>query len=152
MVLCWSGFYLQSKLKEMKGKIKGWQKNRGVWGSEKIKSLEVQLHEIVSKMDIEGASEVLRIERLQLLNNLWKEYRKEESMWVQKARVRWLNFGDNNSQYFHKVSKVKESRCSLRNLSFNGESLTARIAIKQAVFNHFQSFFKGGRIVIPKLK
>lgn len=94
-------------------------------------------------MENEGAFDDLRKDRLLILNNLWLEYRKEESMWIQKARVRWLNFGDKNSHYFHKVSKVKESRCSLSSIAFDGEVLTSPLAIKHAVFNHFQRRAKG---------
>lgn len=47
--------------------------------------MEDNLHDLISRMEREGASNELRTNRLQLLNNLWKEYRKEECMWVQKA-------------------------------------------------------------------
>lgn len=66
----WSGFSLQGKLKEIRGKIRAWQKNRGVWGSEKIKAMEDNLHVLITRMETEGVSVELRDERLQLLNNL----------------------------------------------------------------------------------
>lgn len=69
-----------------------------------------------------------------------------------KNEGEWLKDGDRNSHYFHKVSKVRESRGNLRCLNADGEVLTAPNAIKIAVFNHFQAFFRGGRKVKAKLR
>lgn len=87
MVEGWSGYRLQMKLKELRGKFREWNAKRGVWGSEKIKILEGELHEVVTRMERDGVSDDLRKNRLQILNHLWKEYRLEERMWLQKARV-----------------------------------------------------------------
>ncbi|XP_057419403.1 uncharacterized protein LOC130713636 [Lotus japonicus] len=138
----WSSFMLQEKLKGLKGEIKEWRLRKGAWGSEKIKELEEKLHDTMSRMEREGVSDELRRGRLAILNHLWAEYRKEESKWLQKSRLRWLKLGDKNSHYFHNSCKVRESHNSLANLIFNGVCLSDPGAIKLAIFNHFHAFFK----------
>lgn len=102
-------------------------------------------------MEQDGADEESRKLRLEVLNNLWKEYRLEERMWLQKSRVRWLREGDKNTSFFHRTCKVRQAQRNLKNLSFNGAVLEEPRAIKEAVFSHFQSFFKRDRRFKAKL-
>lgn len=111
------------KLKGLKEKIKVWRRSKGSWGSTKIKQLEDQLKEILAKMEQEGVDDASRKERLMILNDLWIEYKLEERMWLQKSRVRWLNEGDKNTKFFHKVCRTRQSRKNLDHLCFNGEVL-----------------------------
>lgn len=90
----WSGFVLLQKRKGLKNHIKDWRKGRGVWGSEKIRQLEDNLHEVQRRMEGERVSDFLRTDRLTILNQLWKEYRAEESQWLQKSRVKWIRDSD----------------------------------------------------------
>lgn len=71
----WSGLVILQELKGLREKIRGWNKNRGLWGSTKIKVLEGKLQDLMQLMEQEGVSEDLRKERLEVINNLWNEYR-----------------------------------------------------------------------------
>ncbi|XP_057432197.1 uncharacterized protein LOC130724947 [Lotus japonicus] len=75
----WSGFVLMKKLKGLRDKIREWKKARGVWGSVKIHELEDRLNAVMGRMENEGNSIDLRKHRLEILNQLWREYRLEES-------------------------------------------------------------------------
>lgn len=86
----WSSFALMHKLKGLRAKIREWNKSRGIWGSEKIKYLEDQLQVVVNRMESEGVDTQLRKDRLEVLNQLWKEYRVQESRMLQKSRIRWI--------------------------------------------------------------
>lgn len=94
-----------------------------MWESEKIEGLEDELQVVMDRMETEGIFEDLRKNWQQVVNQLWKEYRLQEIMWLQKARIRWLKIGYRNSQYFHKVCKVRDFEENMANLSFDGEIL-----------------------------
>lgn len=60
-------------------------------------------------MEVEDTSDSLREERLACLNHLWREYRLEESMWIQKAKVKWIREGGHNTSFFHKICNVSKA-------------------------------------------
>ncbi|XP_057452783.1 uncharacterized protein LOC130744629 [Lotus japonicus] len=144
VVIGWSGYVLMRKLKGLRGKIRDWCRTRGAWGSAKIVSLEQKVHDLMVIMERDGVTEELRKERLMTLNDLWKEYRLEESMWLQKSRMKWVKEGDRNTRFFHRVCKEKASSRSLVNLRVDNQVCEEPGMIKQAVFDHFQAFFKAG--------
>lgn len=50
----------------------------------------------------------------QLQETLWEEYEKtllqEKILWSQRARYEWLQFGDQNTKFFHASMLVKKKR------------------------------------------
>ncbi|XP_057426026.1 uncharacterized protein LOC130719415 [Lotus japonicus] len=147
----WSGYVLMSKLKGFRGQICEWRRKKGPWGVVKIKVLEESLNDVIRRMECEGVSEELRYERLRILDDLWGEYRAEERSWLAKSRVRWLKEGDRNSRFFHKVSKAKVAKKHISQLEYEGQVLEDPTEIKNAVKQHFQSFFKQDTCVRPVL-
>lgn len=144
MISGWSGYVLLQKLKGLRGRIRLWCKERGPWGSSKIVLLEKKVNDLMAQMEREGVTVELRRERMMALNDLWKEYRKEESLWLHKSRMKWLMVRDRNTRFFHRVSKMRAARKNLMNLQVNGEICQEPRQIKQAIFDHFHNFFKSG--------
>jgi len=45
---------------------------------------------------------------------VWKEYKhvlsQEEIMWFEKARRKWLKYGDLNTKYFHGTTTIRRNK------------------------------------------
>lgn len=100
MVTGWAGYILQEKLKSLKASIKNWPGYYAAGTSAKIKLLESDLQVVMGELELSRNTVDLRTKRLEIMSNLWKEFRCEESMWRQKSRVRWFKEGDKNSSFF----------------------------------------------------
>ncbi|XP_057428588.1 uncharacterized protein LOC130722016 [Lotus japonicus] len=137
----WGGFVLMKKLKDLKRKINEWRKGRGIWGVQRIRELEEKVHWLMARMETEGSTKELRLERIAIMGDLWKEYRAEEATWIQKSRLRWAREGDRNTRFFHRVCKVRTAKKSISQLRVEDRLLEEPQQVKEAIMNHFKSFF-----------
>ncbi|CAN1268834.1 hypothetical protein LINPERPRIM_LOCUS13338 [Linum perenne] len=100
------------------------------WNYEVFKRLEVQIAEKLSVIealdlleDIGRISDSDIIQRIQLkcqLDHLWK---KEEISWAQKAKENWLQLGDHNTRFFHRVANAKRRFNSIDRINVNGSEV-----------------------------
>lgn len=95
-------FTILRRNKEMMKELRWWNKN--VHGSfkEKIWALQKELEEVQNKVYI-SQDAISRAESLR--NELDKTLTKEECMWAQKAKVKWLGLGDSNTGFFDAATK-----------------------------------------------
>lgn len=64
---------------------------------------------------------------------LWKQ---EEKYWGQRSRVKWLNYGDKNSKFFHASTVQRRDRNKLvRIKDKNGEWLEGQEAVSEGIRN-----------------
>ncbi|KAJ0811025.1 putative RNA-directed DNA polymerase [Helianthus annuus] len=115
---------LGSKLKAIKEEVKKWRKNTKEEEErvfvEAINQIKV-LDAVVEERDLEEGE----IE-------LWRECKSKVREWVhrrakdlqQKARVKWILDGDENSKYFHTIVNCKLARSRLHGLWINGVWVT----------------------------
>ncbi|XP_071713547.1 uncharacterized protein [Rutidosis leptorrhynchoides] len=85
------------------------------------------------------------VERKQWLDARNEWFRKEKikvNMLKQKARVRWVLEGDENTRYFHSVIKRGYNKNNIRGLTINGVWCEDPNDIKEAAFHHFKSRFE----------
>ncbi|XP_071705294.1 uncharacterized protein [Rutidosis leptorrhynchoides] len=85
------------------------------------------------------------VERKQWLDARNEWFRKEKikvNMLKQKARVRWVLEGDENTRYFHSIIKRGYNKNNIRGLTINGVWCEDPNDIKEAVFHHFKSRFE----------
>ncbi|XP_071694663.1 uncharacterized protein [Rutidosis leptorrhynchoides] len=93
-------------------------------------------------------------------HKLWVDSRKQwlekeaikTKMLKQKARVRWILDGDENSRFFHALIRRRNSKCNIRGLTINGVWNENPKDIKLAAFNHFTNIFREPEIDRPSLE
>lgn len=93
----------QLKLKEMKDKLKKWNKEEFGNILEEKKRLEQRMEELQQKDILEGIQEERTKEEGIILNQLEERRKQEEILWRQKSRVQWLREGEKNTKFFHKA-------------------------------------------------
>jgi hypothetical protein len=69
------------------------------------------------------------------ITQLWKQ---EELYWGQRARVKWLNWGDRNTKFFHASTIQRRDRNKLSRIKDdNGQWVEGQTQITHAVLDHY---------------
>nr|GFA43167.1 putative RNA-directed DNA polymerase, eukaryota, reverse transcriptase zinc-binding domain protein [Tanacetum cinerariifolium] len=108
----------KKKLQDLKKFIRGWIFQRNLSKKEMKASLLKQLVDIDKQSDIE-------------LNDA-----------AQKAKVKWVIEGDENSKFFHGVINKKRAQLAIRGVFNNGTWCTDPNTVKESFVSHFSSRFK----------
>ncbi|KAG7568133.1 Ribonuclease H-like superfamily [Arabidopsis thaliana x Arabidopsis arenosa] len=91
------------KLTNCRRAISQWRKNLTPYGRQTIEELKSEL--LVAQRDDRRPRE----EITELTLRLKEAYRDEELYWHQKSRSFWMQLGDNNSKYFHALTKQRRA-------------------------------------------
>ncbi|KAK2660969.1 hypothetical protein Ddye_007502 [Dipteronia dyeriana] len=67
--------------------------------------------------------------------------RKDEQMWCQKSRVKWLKKGDRNSKIFHIMANGRMRSNYIEEIFVNGARISAPNLVKEGVRNFYESQF-----------
>lgn len=90
----------------------------------------------------------------QLQKELREEYAevlvREELLWFQKSRCKWLAFGDKNSKYFHGVTKIRRRQNSFDTLQTDdGTWITSREELETMTTNFDKNLFNETNSCVP---
>ncbi|KAH1213739.1 putative ribonuclease H protein [Glycine max] len=99
----WGGIVLKNKLKNFKAAIKQWSKVEGNINAKKILNIQQKLNEVENLASHRILSNQELKDRNSLQQEFWNASNAFESLMTQKSRARWLNKGDCNTGYFHKI-------------------------------------------------
>jgi hypothetical protein len=100
----------QSKIRHLRSYLRGWAKNR----SSIYKTEKARLINIIDTLDTKAEISPLDNDERRILRNandeLAKLRRDEETKWAQRAKVKHIQQGGNNTKYFHLIANGKHRR------------------------------------------
>ncbi|XP_058753205.1 uncharacterized protein LOC131626408 [Vicia villosa] len=146
-------YVLKQKLYLLKGSLKRWNK-------EVFSRLDLEIQDEVRDINngdvlLEAEEKVINPEilfnRKEATSRFWTKLRIKENMLVQKANLKWLNEGDSNSGFFHKVMKEKRIFNHIGPFSTSEGMVESVKDIKDFVAHHFSKKFEEEEGVVPTL-
>ncbi|XP_058775360.1 uncharacterized protein LOC131649625 [Vicia villosa] len=136
-------FCFKEKLEFLRAALRNW--NREVFG---ILNLEVEVarKDFNSLDDLAFDGSLVDLEELALRRSvasskMWETLNFKESILRQKARVLWMEEGNSNSKFFHKMVNIRIRRNSFLGLNTPRGWIDRVDLVKEEIMNHFQSRF-----------
>lgn len=73
------------------------------------------------------------------IDTLW---RQEEQYWGQRSRIKWLNYGDKNTKFFHASTVQRRDRNKLLRIQ-NGDGtwLEGQSDVMNGIFNFYKELY-----------
>jgi len=133
----WGGYALKCKLQKLKQRLKTWSKeNCGDLGN-KVKLIQHKLNDLENSLTAQPTDQQVQ-ELKKAQSDLWEQSILYESILRQKSRCKWIEEGDNNISYFHKIINFSRRRNALRGMQIDGSWAENPSVIKAAILQHFQ--------------
>lgn len=98
---------LSQKLKLLNLEVQTW--NKEVFGNVhlRVENALKEVDDIQACIDTSGFSESLHKKESLAQIELQFALATQETFWKDKARVNWFNYGDRNTAYFHKLTRIR---------------------------------------------
>ncbi|RVW55567.1 Transposon TX1 uncharacterized 149 kDa protein [Vitis vinifera] len=133
-----ASFRMAAKMKEMKEKIKVW--NRDVFGRVEVNKSSA-LRQIEFWDRVESGRDLSERET-DLKNEAKENFKKwvllEEAHWRQVSRELWLREGDKNTGFFHKMASAHWRNNFLDRIKINGVELVEEQEVREGIVKTFQ--------------
>ena len=132
---------LSTKLKNLKAKLKIW--NKEVFGNVHnfVKDAEQKLTDIQTQIHNEGHSDILMNAEKLAQMNLDQALARQEVFWKEKARINWHVNGDRNSRYFHRLTKIKNKTKMISSIRNDEEIITEPERVTEHIVNYYNCLF-----------
>jgi hypothetical protein len=131
----------QNKIRHLRRFLKGWAKNQ----SGKYKKEKERLLSIIDDLDIKAESTPLSTYEKKTLrdatDNLNKLRRDEETKWAQRAKVKHVQEGGNNSKYFHLIANGKHRKKKIFQLEQEEGTIVGEDNLKVYITEYYKKLF-----------
>ncbi|GKC66611.1 RNA-directed DNA polymerase, eukaryota, reverse transcriptase zinc-binding domain protein [Tanacetum coccineum] len=106
----------------------------------RVEKLRNMLKEAQTLVERNPHNKSIKTNSIKILEDYNDAVKDEEKLLAQKARIDWLNDGDKNSAFFHKIIKGRRSRNRVHTIcDENGMKFEDEDVLKQFI-RHFQQF------------
>lgn len=107
-------FILSQKLKIVKLKLKEWNKTCFGDVNLRVSSAEAKVFTIQAELNSRGFLGESMLQEKEAQSELQQALHYQEEFWLEKSRLDWNLHGDSNTEYFHKLTKI---RCVTKQIS-----------------------------------
>ncbi|GJR12750.1 RNA-directed DNA polymerase, eukaryota, reverse transcriptase zinc-binding domain protein [Tanacetum coccineum] len=127
------------KLKRLKKPLNmlNW-KNRNL--SHKVTSLKKKLTDAQTEVTKDPFNNDLKIQAASLLNEYVEASNDELKFLQQKAKIKWLSEGDQNTAYFHGILKSRKHKGRIESICDENGMRLERDSVATIFFEHFKNF------------
>ncbi|XVF69935.1 hypothetical protein PTKIN_Ptkin11bG0120800 [Pterospermum kingtungense] len=129
---------LEGKLKSTGTRLRQWHRAKYERNKELIRELENELEFLQNQNvsnEVLARSEMARKELESLLE-------KEELYWLQRSRIDWLNYGNQNTTFFHRQASYRKRKNAVKGLEdSNGVFQEDPKRVKEIVVDYFTQLF-----------
>nr|GEX21318.1 RNA-directed DNA polymerase, eukaryota [Tanacetum cinerariifolium] len=132
----------KKKLQALKASIKEWCKDDIKRSNDTCFSIKARLSDLDKLFDNGLSNEELVAERISLLKELHNLNKCHSLDMAQKAKVRWVIEGDENSKYFHEIINKKRSQLAVRGVITDGEWIDEPCKVKSEFLKQFANRFE----------
>ena len=145
------GFVLKQKLKFIKECIRHWSLSNGDVNARKVQNLKRELNALEAGFNDRTLSQDEVSLKKSLQDQLWNAAYAFESMLRQKARVKRLKEGDNNSNYFHRLINHRRIQNVIQGLLIDGVWVHDPSSVKNAALHYIKDRFSKENYTRPTL-
>ncbi|XP_071689204.1 uncharacterized protein [Rutidosis leptorrhynchoides] len=139
-------------------KLKNVKRDLRMWSKKEFGNLDAEINELkqeATRLELLAESGCIsdsdRVVWLDTRKRWVDKERIKMSMLKQKARIRWILEGNENSKYFHSTIRRKLNKSNIRGLNINGSWVEDPKVVKDTVFVHFKNIFSKKNITRPSL-
>jgi len=134
----------QLKLKELKGRIKKWNKEEFGNIMEEKQKLEEEMEALQQRIIIEGRTEESSRKEGIILGKLEERRKREEVLWRQKSRIKWLREGERNTRFFHQAMIHHRHRNIIFSIkNEGGERIVEQEGIEKVLMEYHKGILTG---------
>ncbi|XP_058761292.1 uncharacterized protein LOC131634664 [Vicia villosa] len=130
---------LKEKFRIIKDMLRWW--NNTVFGKYDLE-VEEGVRELNEADDCDVLGEEIQAIKRKASSRFWLNLKIKENMLIQKSRLKWLNDGDSNSKYFHRLMKERRRMNHICYITTSSGIIDKVEEVKEEVRRHFNRKFK----------